>query len=176
MAPIHQDTAMQADNPNMPIDLALRAAMDGTHNASIPLRVLRIAEVLLAHGHPDVAAALRQVSDMAIVASDPVTHAITAERRRLLRHDGDALAMDPSRCINGHLARAAACYALAASGGRKASVPTAWPWARSEFTPAADDIDGRLANATTATALLIAEMHRLHSEREQIPNVAGSAP
>ena len=89
-----------------------------------------------------------------------------AERDRQIGEEGWTPEHDSDYADN-ILARAGACYAQAANYIREVregrAVPASWPWDKSWWKPTPDDRDRELEKAA---ALIIAELDRRHSGRE----------
>jgi hypothetical protein len=86
-----------------------------------------------------------------------ITNAVrcaVAERLRQVAAEGWTQDHDVREHADGSLAKAAACYALAAAGARTAAV-AAWPW------PGAPKFGTAVRMLEKATALLLAERERL---------------
>ena len=84
---------------------------------------------------------------------------IAAERKRQIGVEGWTAEHD-SRHLIGELARAAACYALHASGERR--VFAFWPWGNEWWKPSKNQI----RDLEKAGALIAAEIDRLQMENE----------
>lgn len=81
--------------------------------------------------------------------------AIQAERHRQIEQEGWKPEHDDTH-VNGELAEAAACYALAVNDGAGTGVPARWPWARSWWKPTT-----ARRSLVKAGALIAAEIDRL---------------